>query len=282
MTRFPKFRSIFFRPTGEASQKPDSYGRICGMATQESFSRTELLFGTEAVEAFTRLRVIVFGVGGVGGWCAEALVRSGVGHLTLVDDDCVAASNINRQLPATTQTIGHAKTDVLKERFLAINPNLSLVACNMRYTPETASAFNLADFDYVIDAIDSVSCKAHLIRQALDVPSVTLLSSMGAGGRIDPAHIRATPFVQVQGDGLARALRQRFKREKAGPLREFLCVWSDEPAANRGTRRSEDGAANGSFMPVTATFGMRLAALALNDWCRRWDSNPHVVAYSRF
>ena len=268
MTRFLKFFPIFFRRTDETSQKPDSYGRICGMATQESFRRTELLFGTEAVEAFARLRIIVFGIGGVGGWCAEALVRSGVGHLTLVDDDCVAASNINRQLPATTRTIGRAKTEVLKERFLDINPNLSLVAHNMRYTPETANTFKLADFDYVIDAIDSVSCKAHLIRQALELPSVTLLSSMGAGGRTDPARIRATPFAQVQGDGLARALRQRFKRDGAGPLRDFLCVWSDEPAANRGTRHNEDGTANGSFMPVTATFGLRLAALALNDWCR--------------
>ena len=269
MTRFLKFFPIFFRRTDETSQKPDSYGRICGMATQESFRRTELLFGTEAVEAFARVRIIVFGIGGVGGWCAEALVRSGVGHLTLVDDDCVAASNINRQLPATTRTIGRAKTEVLKERFLDINPSLSLVAHNMRYTPETANTFKLADFDYVIDAIDSVSCKAHLIRQALELPTVTLLSSMGAGGRTDPARIRATPFAQVQGDGLARALRQRFKREKAWPLREFMCVWSDEPAANRGTRRTEDGTANGSFMPVTATFGLRLTALALNDWCRR-------------
>ena len=252
------------------------------MDTPASFQRTALLLGATAVEGLAQMRAIVFGVGGVGGWCAEALVRSGVGHLTLVDDDCVAASNINRQLPATTKTIGRAKTDVLKERFLDINPKLSLVAHNMRYTPETANTFKLADFDYVIDAIDSVSCKAHLIRQALEPPSVTLLSSMGAGGRVDPACIRATPFAEVQGDGLARALRQRFKREKTWPLREFLCVWSTEPAANRGTRRAEDGTANGSFMPVTATFGLRLAALALNDWCRRWDSNPHVVAYSRF
>ena len=252
------------------------------MDTPASFQRTELLLGAAAVERLAQMRAIVFGVGGVGGWCAEALVRSGVGHLTLVDDDCVAASNINRQLSATMRTIGRPKTEVLKERFLAINPSLSLVAHNMRYTPETASSFNLADFDYVIDAIDSVSCKAHLIRHALEQSSVTLLSSMGAGGRVDPARIRATPFAEVQGDGLARALRQRFKRDGAGPLRDFLCVWSDEPAANRGTRRAEDGTANGSFMPVTATFGLRLAALALNDWCRRWDSNPHVVTYSRF
>ena len=268
MTRFLKFRHIFFWHTAETSQKPNSCDRICAMATQESFRRTELLFGTEAVEAFARLRIIVFGVGGVGGWCAEALVRSGVGHLTIVDDDLVAASNINRQLPATTQTVGRAKTEVLKERFLAINPSLSLVTHNMRYTSETASFFNLADFDYVIDAIDSVSCKAHLFRRVVGVPSVTLLSSMGSGARVDPARIRATPFAQVQGDGLARALRQRFKRDGAGPLRDFLCVWSDEPAMNHGTRRTEDGTANGSFMPVTATFGLRLAALALNNWCQ--------------
>ena len=215
------------------------------------------------VELVERLRIIVFGVGGVGGWCAEALVRSGVGHLTIVDDDKVALSNINRQLPATTKTVGRAKTDVLKERFLEINPDLSISAIGTRYAPETAAEFNLADFDIVIDAIDSVACKAHLVCHALSFPSMTLLSSMGAGGRVNPARIRATSFAKVTGDGLARALRQRFKRDGIWPSRDFTCVWSDEPAENRGTRQAEDGTANGSFMPVTASFGLHLAALAL-------------------
>ena len=233
------------------------------MDMTESFRRTELLLGSDSIEALARTRVIVFGVGGVGGWCTEALVRSGIGHLTIVDDDVVALSNINRQLPATMRTINRAKTDVLRERFLDINPSLEINALCTRYTPETADSFKLEDYDFAIDAIDSVSCKAHLIRTVASLPSVTLFSSMGAGGRTDPSRIRATPFSKVHGDGLARALRQRFKREDAFPPRDFTCVWPDEPTMNLGERRDTDGRANGSFMPVTATFGLRLASLAL-------------------
>ena len=233
------------------------------MDMTESFRRTELLLGADAMAAFARTRVIVFGVGGVGGWCAEALVRSGIGHLAIVDDDVVAPSNINRQLPATTRTVGSPKTDVLRERFLDINPSLSIDALCTRYTPETADAFKLENYDFAIDAIDSVACKAHLIRTVTSMPAVTLFSSMGAGGRTDPARIRATPFSEVQGDGLARALRQRFKRDGAFPLCDFTCVWSDEPAVNLGECHEDDGRANGSLMPVTASFGLRLASLVL-------------------
>ena len=233
------------------------------MDMSESFRRTELLLGADAMKTLARTRAIVFGVGGVGGWCAEALVRSGIGHLTIVDDDVVAISNINRQLPATTRTVNRAKTDVLRERFLDINPDISIDALCTRYTPDTADTFNLENYDFVIDAIDSVPCKAHLVRTVVSLPSVTLFSSMGAGGRTDPSRIRATPFSKVHGDGLARALRQRFKRDNAFPLRDFTCVWSDEPAVNLGERRDGDSRANGSIMPVTATFGLRLASLAL-------------------
>ena len=233
------------------------------MDMTESFRRTELLLGADAMAAFAQTRAIVFGVGGVGGWCAEALVRSGIGHLAIVDDDVVAPSNINRQLPATTRTVGRTKTDVLRERFLDINPSLSIDALCTRYTPETADTFKLENYDFAIDAIDSVACKAHLIRAVASMPSVTLFSSMGAGGRTYPARIRATPFSEVQGDGLARALRQRFKKDGAFPLRDFTCVWSDEPTVNLGERQEGDGRANGSFMPVTASFGLRLASLVL-------------------
>ena len=239
------------------------------MATPEQFRRTELLFGKDAVAAFAQTRVMVVGVGGVGGWCAEALVRSGIGRLTLVDDDHIVPSNINRQLPASMPTVGQLKTEVLRKRFLDINPALSIDTCAQRYTPDTADSFRLGDFDFVVDAIDSVDCKAHLIRMATALPTLTIFSSMGAGGRTDPSRIRATEFKKVQGDGLARALRQRFRRNGSFPARTFTCVWSDEPCANHGDRRPEDGTANGSFMPVTAAFGLRLAALVLNAATRR-------------
>ena len=235
------------------------------MSTNESFRRLELLLGAAAVKSIAQTRVIVFGVGGVGGWCAEALVRSGIGHLAIVDDDTIVPSNINRQLPATTRTLGKKKAEVLRDRFLEINPRLEIDAKCMRYTPETAEDFNLANFDFVIDAIDSTSCKAHLITTTTSIPSVTLFSSMGAAGRINPARIKATPFTKVQGDGLARALRQRFKREGKYPPKDFTCVWSDEPAVNHGERLPGDENANGSFMPVTAAFGLRLAALVLDS-----------------
>lgn len=235
------------------------------MSTNEPFRRLELLLGEEAVKSIAKTRVIVFGVGGVGGWCAEALVRSGVGNITIVDDDVVAPSNINRQLPATMRTIGRKKVEVLGERFQEINPDLHIEAKCMRYTPETAAGFNLSGFDFVIDAIDSTQCKAHLIVAATSISSATLFSSMGAAGRIDVSRIKATPFAKVQGDGLARALRQKFKREGIYPAKNFTCVWSDEPAVNRGERIAEDGNSNGSFMPVTAAFGLRLASLVLSS-----------------
>ena len=233
------------------------------MSAGEAFRRTELLMGAAAFDAVSRMRVAVFGVGGVGSWCAEALVRTGVGGVMLVDDDRVAASNVNRQLPATSRTVGRLKVEAMRERLLEINPAAEIEARAERYAPESAERFRLVGFDVVVDAIDSVACKAALIRHALSVEGLLLVSSMGAAGRTDPARIRVTPFEEVVGDGLARALRHRFRRDGAGLPRSFTCVWSDEPCVNHGERRPEDGAANGSFAPVTAAFGLHLAAVAL-------------------
>jgi len=234
------------------------------LGVEDSFSRVRLLLGEDAVEAFAKMRVAVFGLGGVGGWCAEALVRSGVGHLLIVDDDKVASSNINRQLPATTRTIGQYKVDVLAERFKAINPAVDIEIRSERYTPESTDAFDLVSFDFVVDAIDSVACKAHLLRAATACEKVEVFSSMGAAARTDLSRIRTSRFSKVEGDGLARALRQRFKRD-GWPSRDFMCVWSDEPPCNRGLRTEADGGANGSLMPVTAAFGLHLASLVLDS-----------------
>ena len=136
------------------------------------FSRTELLVGREAMDRLAATRVIVFGVGGVGSWCAEALVRSGIGHLTLVDPDVVDATNINRQLPATTATIGRPKVEVLKERFLDINPAADITARQERFTAESADGFHIEDIDYVIDAIDSIDDKINLILSTTHYPEL--------------------------------------------------------------------------------------------------------------
>ena len=228
------------------------------------FGRTRLLLGESAMDALSGASVIVVGVGGVGGWCAEALVRSGIGHIAVVDDDMVAPSNANRQVTATADTVGLAKAEVLARRLRAINPALRIEARCERYAPETAGDFALGDYNAVIDAIDSVSCKAHLLREACACGTGTaVFSSMGAAGRTDPGRIRSSRFSKVSGDALAKALRTRFRRDGGFPSRDFTCVWSDEPMENRGTRLPEDGRANGSYMPVTAAFGMHLAALAV-------------------
>lgn len=223
------------------------------MENEGFFQRTELLLGAEAMRALAKTRVIVVGTGGVGSWCAEALARTAVGHLTLVDSDRVCASNVNRQLMATSATIGEPKVAALARRLREINPAADIRAVDGVYSADTASTFKLEEFDYVIDAIDSVADKAHLIRHALSIPSVTLFSSMGAARRLDSFRIRATEFWKVQGDGLARALRNRFRKTGEFPVRKFTCVWSEEPP------RAEAG----TVMHVTAAFGLALASLVV-------------------
>ena len=199
-------------------------------------------------------RVLVVGVGGVGSWCAEALVRTGVGKITLVDDDVVAESNVNRQCPATAATIGRPKVEAMAERLKAINPRCEVEAICARYTSSSVSS--LKSFDLVIDAIDSVDCKAELILGATEA-GVPIVSSMGAALRLDPTKVKVTRFEKVEGDGLARALRQRFKKLGRFPKGKFGCVWSAERAIEQSNNRT---ILKGSIMPVTATFGMCLAS----------------------
>lgn len=222
------------------------------------FSRAELLLGGEAMERLAATRVILFGVGGVGSWCAEALVRSGVGTLAMVDMDEVAPSNINRQLPATSLTVGRPKVEAMRSRLLEINPDARITALNRRFTAETASDFHLEDYDFVIDAIDSVADKAELILRATSCGArTTLVSSMGAARKLDPSRVQVREFWQVKGCPLAAALRSRFKRMERFPRRKFKAVFSDEvlPAAAEGP--------NGSMVHITAVWGMTLASLVI-------------------
>ena len=152
------------------------------------------MLGTQALDALARTRVAVFGLGGVDSWCAESLVRSGIGKLLLVDSDRVCITNVNRQLMATTKTAGQVKADVLAKRLKEINPLVELDVRQQIYSPETAGEFALDEYDYVIDAIDSLREKAALIRHALSIPTVTLFASMGAALKMDPFQIRATEF----------------------------------------------------------------------------------------
>ena len=235
------------------------------------FQRTELLVGAEAVERIARARVIIFGVGGVGSWCAETLVRSGIHHLTMVDGDTVVASNINRQLMATTATIGQPKVEVLRERLKLINPDAEIQAVCGRYNTETADCFRLEQYDYVIDAIDSLKDKALLINRVTRLQGVQLFSSMGAARKIDPTKIRVTEFWKVAGDPLARTLRQKFKQLGEYPERKFLCVYSDEVVESRKSKaesnlaESQEPRVNGTMAHITVIFGNMLASLVLKD-----------------
>ena len=162
------------------------------------FQRAEQLLGTDAMKRIGAQRVIIFGVGGVGSWCAEALVRTGIQHLTLVDFDRVDVSNINRQLMATSQTVGQVKVDVLRERLLAINPNADITALPILFNEESAPSFRLEDYDYIIDAIDSLKDKALLIEQACQIKA-RFFSSMGAALKLDPTRVQVAEFWKVKG-----------------------------------------------------------------------------------
>lgn len=222
--------------------------------------RTEILLGTDALQHIRHARVLIFGVGGVGSWCAESLIRSGICHLTIVDSDCVDITNCNRQLMATSRTIGQVKVDALRDRLLEINPDAEVTAIQQVFNAETADSFHMDEYDYIVDAIDSLRDKAELILRATALPKhITLVSSMGAALRRDPFMVQHAEFWHVKGDALARALRERFKRDKRFPSRKFQCVYSDE-----SVMRNPSTNTIGSLCPVTATFGMALSAIILN------------------
>ena len=227
------------------------------------FRRNELLLGSETMERIAQKRVIIFGVGGVGSWCAESLVRSGISRLTIVDSDCVSVTNVNRQLMATTKTVGQVKVDALKERMLSINPKAEITALQQVFSEETAESFQLDTYDYIIDAIDSLKDKATLILLACQ-QHAKLFSSMGAALKLDPTRIKVTEFWKVKGDPLARALRNRFKKDKTFPKRKFLCIYSDELLKNQMPVDPEDRG-NGSIVHITAIFGLMLAGLVVQD-----------------
>lgn len=224
------------------------------------FERTELLLGHDTMEHLSQKKVIIFGVGGVGSWCAESLVRSGIINLTIVDPDNVCESNINRQLMATHSTIGKPKVDVLRQRLLDINPKAAIIAIKKAYSEQTAAEFALSDYDYIVDAIDSLKDKVLLILNACKTKGI-FVSSMGAALKTDPLRIKVAEFWKVEGDPLARALRKQFKSQGNYPDKKFLCVFSDElPTA---TQVIDGIRVNGTVMHVTASFGLALASIII-------------------
>lgn len=256
----------------------------------------ELLAGPQAVPALARARVILFGVGGVGSWCAEGLVRSGVGHLTIVDSDLVCVTNVNRQVQALHSTVGRVKVTALARRLRDINPDAEIVALQTVYDKSTAPHYSLEKFDYVVDAIDSLSPKVELAIQAC-ASSARFYSSLGASSRLDPTKIRVASVWKTEKCRLGRFVRKRLR--KRGFSGDYLCVYSAEeqmvPWEGQtgcgtgvclcpGRSVDDDGEEhewcsskaqiNGSVVHITATFGFFLSGLVVNDILQRQIQLP--------
>lgn len=240
------------------------------MSVRGIFDRTRLLVGDDAMQSISEAKVIIFGMGGVGSWVAESLVRTGIRHLAIVDSDTVDVTNVNRQMPATSLTIGEDKTDAVRRRLLEINPSADIEAIKMFYSADTAADIDLSQYDYIVDAIDSLKDKALLILNATRSEK-KFYSSMGAALKMDPGRIHTAEFWDVKGCPLARALRNRFKKTKEFPKRKFLCVYSDELLSNKGVSDETCDykvSINGSLCHITAIFGLTIAGEIISDIVR--------------
>ncbi len=189
------------------------------------FSRTQLLLGQEGMEKLFRARVAVFGIGGVGGYTVEALARSGVGTLDLIDDDKVCLTNLNRQIFATRKTVGQYKVDVAQQRILEINPKAVVHTYKTFYAPQTAEQFDFSQYDYVVDAIDTVTGKLELVEQA-EKAGVPIISSMGAGNKMDPTAFEVADIYETSVCPLARVMRKELKKRG---IKKLKVVYSKEP-----------------------------------------------------
>ena len=189
------------------------------------FSRTQLLLGQEGMEKLFQARVAVFGIGGVGGYTVEALARSGVGTLDLIDDDKICLTNLNRQIFATHKTVGQYKVDIAQQRILEINPKAVVHTYKTFYAPQTAELFDFSQYDYVVDAIDTVTGKLELVEQA-EKAGVPIISSMGAGNKMDPTAFEVADIYETSVCPLARVMRRELKRRG---IRKLKVVYSKEP-----------------------------------------------------
>ncbi|MDO4465719.1 MAG: tRNA threonylcarbamoyladenosine dehydratase [Bacillota bacterium] len=188
------------------------------------FSRTQLLLGQESMGKLKNSRVAVFGIGGVGGYVCEALVRSGIQNFDLIDDDLVCLTNLNRQIHATLQTVGKHKVDVMAERMKTINPKVNIQVHKCFFLPENAHTFDFSQYDYVVDAIDTVSAKIEIVLKAQE-NKVTVISSMGAGNKLDPSRFKVADIYKTEMDPLARVMRRELKKRR---VKRLKVVYSNE------------------------------------------------------
>lgn len=215
----------------------------------DQFSRTRLLLGYDAVEKLKNARVAVFGIGGVGGYVCEALIRSGVGHFDLIDNDKVSLSNINRQIIATRKTVGRYKTEVMRERMLDINPEAEVLLYNSFFLPENADEFPFEKYDYVVDAVDTVTAKIELVMKCKE-KGVPIISSMGAGNKLDPSAFKVADIYKTNVCPLAKVMRHELKKRG---VKKLKVVYSEEKAI----KPLEDisvSCENGSILPQETEF----------------------------
>lgn len=240
-----------------------------GVKMPDMFLRTQMLLGKEAMEKLGKSRVAVFGIGGVGGYVCEALVRSGVGKFELIDSDKVDITNINRQIIATTKTIGMYKTDVMKERMLDINPNAEITVRNCFFLPDNANEFPFENYDYIVDAVDTVSAKIGLVIEA-QKKNIPIISCMGAGNKLDGSQFKVSDIFKTKMCPLAKVMRTELKKRgvkklkvvysEEKPLKPIAGVLQDNE--NKGTARR---AVPGSVAFVPSVAGLIIAGEVVKD-----------------
>jgi tRNA A37 threonylcarbamoyladenosine dehydratase len=259
------------------------------VAVNPAFQRLQLLTGVKALELLHKTRAAVFGVGGVGGWCAEALVRSGIEHLTIIDSDVVCVTNINRQLQASSQTIGKSKTVELGRRLREINPKAEIIEVQKVYHQDVSDAFDLGGYEYVIDAIDSLTNKVELIRRA-SMAGAKVFTALGASGKLDPSRIKTGSLWDSHDCPLGKFVRKKLRQR--GFNGEVTCVFSDEAMAEARDEEIVCGTGachcpksingeethewcsskkqiNGSVVHITGIMGFMLAGLVVRDVIKR-------------
>lgn len=240
---------------------------------ENQFSRTELLFGKKAMEKFAGSRVAVFGIGGVGGYTTEALVRSGIGEIDLIDSDRVSLTNLNRQIIALRSTVGKYKVDVMQERIMDINPDIKVHVHKCFYLPETKDQFDFSKYDYVVDAVDTVTAKIQLVMEAKEA-GVPIISSMGAGNKLDPAAFQVADIYKTSVCPLAKVMRRELKSRGIKKLKvvysqelpikpnpEAISAYQAEETPEESRKRSIPGSA--AFVPSVA--GLIIAGEVLKD-----------------
>lgn len=237
----------------------------------EQFSRTELLLGRTAMEKLAQSKVAVFGIGGVGGYVVEALVRSGIGAVDLIDNDTVCLSNLNRQIIATRKTIGQYKTDVMRERIMDINPECSVEVHRCFYLPENKDEFDFSRYSYVVDAVDTVTAKIQLVMQAEEA-AVPIISSMGAGNKLNPADFEITDIYKTSVCPLAKVMRRELKKRnikhlkvvysKEEPITPMKKEIDEQEEADTGSKRRSTP---GSMAFVPSVVGLLIASEVIKD-----------------